>query len=58
MESIIDTTTTITLKLNKDEALWLKWIVQNTIHGTFETECQKDREMRKAFWDALITVES
>lgn len=37
MESIIDNTIAVTLKLNKKEALWLKGVVQNPFHCTIGT---------------------
>ena len=34
MESIVDNTITVTLKLSEKEALWLKGVVQNPFHCT------------------------
>lgn len=48
---------TITLELDKKEALWLKGVVQNPVNCDYENEREEDRVMRKAFWDALIDVE-
>ena len=49
--------TTVTLELDKKEALWLKGLMQNSINCDYEDECEEDRVMRRTFWDALIDVE-
>lgn len=43
----------ITLKLNLQEASFLKWLMQNPIDD-FETEMQN--AIRKAFWNALENI--
>lgn len=40
----------ITLKLNIEEALWLKNVIQNSIH---DGESAEDAEMRRFFWETL-----
>lgn len=50
--------TTITLELDKKEALWLKEIMQNSINCDYEDEREEDRVVRKSFWDALVDVEN
>jgi hypothetical protein len=48
------TTMKITLKLEEHEALWLKGIMQNPLHGENpEEESRKDKKMRTLFWNAL-----
>ena len=46
-------TTTITLELDEFAAAWLKGVVQNPMWSALDEEPPQDREMRKAFWDAL-----
>ena len=44
----------VTLTLNKEEAKWLKEIMQNPLYNqTLEDEPEIDRSMRALFWDAL-----
>lgn len=53
MESKTISTTIITLELNEIEAIWLKGVVQNPIHGNSQTEGKFERNMRESFWNAL-----
>ncbi|MCK4454406.1 hypothetical protein KAU51_03690 [Candidatus Parcubacteria bacterium] len=56
MDTLIETTTTVTLKLAKKEALWLKGLVQNPIGCSIEEEDPTSKEIRRKFWDALIGI--
>ena len=53
MKSKIITKTTIILKLEENEANWLKGIVQNPIGCTLEDEGEENKKMRMSFWEAL-----
>lgn len=46
----INTKKKIKLIMNKDEAIWLKNILQNPFHAN---ESLQDKNMRIAFWRAL-----
>ena len=44
----------VVLELDEEEALWLKAIVQNPVHGERpEREPVENSTMRKRFWDAI-----
>ena len=53
MEQTTETIKNITLKLNEQEAKWLKGQVQNTHYATLEDEPSEEREIRMKFWNAL-----
>jgi hypothetical protein len=61
MESEVTTKTTITLKLNKLEASYLKGLVQNPLcfDSKFDPKDEGDfiRNMRQSFWNALSSVD-
>lgn len=47
----------ITLKLNKEEAKWLKGAMQNPIWGRIpEEEGTYDKSMRELFWNTLSST--
>lgn len=54
MKSKKNTSYTITLELNQQEAEWLKGLVQNPIYST---ESLIDAGMRQKFFSALIVEE-
>jgi len=51
MKTTIKKKIEITLTLNKDEALWIKHIVQNQLQPGDESET--DSKMRETLWNAL-----
>jgi hypothetical protein len=56
MEQDINTSTVVTLKLNMDEAKWLRGLMQNPLLRPDEAlgnEPSKDHVMRSNFWNAL-----
>ncbi len=53
MQSEVITTTKIVLELTEEEALWLRDIMQNPLGMEDDNESKTDKEMRKAFFDAL-----
>ena len=44
-----------TLTLNKQEAVWLRGLVQSPIN---EQESASDQEVRSSIWDALTPVDT
>lgn len=58
MESEIENTTVVTLRLQEDEALWLRGLVQNPIYAYEkpEDEPEEDMKMRGRFFEALKKV--
>lgn len=58
MESIVETTTTITITLilSEKQARWLKGVVQNPLQLTPDEEPIEEKEMRETFWKALEVV--
>ncbi len=58
MESEIEKTTVVTLKLNEDEALWLRGLVQNPILAYEDPadEPEEETDMRGRFFEALKKV--
>jgi hypothetical protein len=57
METSVKNTVVVTLKLDKDEALWLKALVQNSIGCSPQDEDPYHRKMRRVYWDALVGVD-
>ena len=55
MESEVETTQVTKLTLDKEEAVWLKALVQNPLCAP-GSEDPQDNIMRQRFWDALINV--
>lgn len=54
MQVDINTEIKVTLVLDKEEAQWLKNVMQNPLHGdTPETEHPQDRYTREVFWSTL-----
>jgi len=53
----LEVKTTIDISLNKDEARWLKSLVQNPINCVLEKEDERDSRMRKRFWEALKVID-
>lgn len=54
MESRYGKTIEIALNMNETEAVWLRNVMQNPLHGqSAESEDQDDRAMRKMFWNTL-----
>lgn len=53
MESSIETSAIITLKMSEKEALWLRSIVQNELHPN---ESAETGQMRRVFWEAITKV--
>jgi len=47
---------TVRLTLTEREAYWLKNLVQNPIGCSFEDELKEARQMREAFWKALVHI--
>jgi hypothetical protein len=57
METIVNKHIKVTLKLTEPEAIWLKGLMQNPLHGlNVEEENELNREMRKRFFVALREV--
>lgn len=55
MESLIENSVKVTLKLCEKEALWLKALVQNPLCSP-DDESKFNKEMRRKFWDALEPI--
>jgi hypothetical protein len=55
MENKIEIETKVTLKLNRQEALYLKGLVQNPLCDPADEDANT-KELRRKFWDALIEV--
>ena len=58
MEVLIKTTETVTIKMTKEEALWLKKLVQNPLiqdpsEEFMSKEDSNDKKFREKFWYAL-----
>lgn len=57
MKSHVEKHVKIFLELDRDEARWLRDLVQNPINLS-EEEDPKDRGLRQKFWDALSDVDN
>ena len=60
MKVLTKTGVEVHLILNKEEALWLKELVQNPwpyLPTKKGTESQKDENMRRLFWDACSKMQ-
>ena len=58
MECKIDYAVSVVITLSLEEALWLKYLMQNPIDaGDPVDERKLDKRMRKTFWSALQEVE-
>ena len=54
METTVKTTKIVILKMTKEEALWLKKLIQNPIGYSKEEEKNpSDMEFRKRFWHSF-----
>ena len=57
-KATIRQTTVVDLQLTKEEARWLKSLVQNPIHATHPSqEDPQDKKNRSALWNALPSLE-
>lgn len=54
IKSKVHTMKTYVLELNEEEAIWLRGVMQNSLHGQSPTEePAEDRKMRQAFFGAV-----
>lgn len=58
MESEIETTTVVTLKLSEDEALWLRGLMQNPFYDYEKPEDEPEdmKHYRQVFFNAVKGV--
>ena len=51
--TVVEVKKEINLLMNKEEAIWLKNILQNPLHTTYANESERDGKMRKLFWNEI-----
>ena len=57
MQTTINRHIRVRIELTEEEAIWLKGLMQNTLHGLSPSEeSGLDNEMRRRFFDALEEI--